>query len=184
MNIVNDIQRFRLASAKEKNKMENATKTRNLAMGILLGSLYFALTYALAPISYMSVQFRLPEGLKILSVFFGPWGAGGLLLGEMLVNLMSPISAVLDALTPWIGALPGIIIMYKLRRSLTGLIIGSLIHNVMLSVWVAGILNITFGLPFYFTWTTVFLGELGTVTFLGCPLYIMMRKLMPNIFRK
>jgi len=163
--------------------MEKTSKIRSIAMGVVFGALYFAITYALAPISYMNIQFRVSEGLKILSVFFGPWAVIGLLIGEMLVNLFSPISAIFDALTPWIGALPGMALMYRWRKNLLRLICGSLIHNVMLSAWVATMLHTFFGFPFYFTWLTVFLGELASVTIFGYALYMGVKNMIPSILR-
>jgi len=150
-------------------------------MGVLLGALYFTMTYTLAPISYMDIQFRVSEGLKILSVFFGPWAIMGLLIGEMLVNLLSPISAILDALSPWIAALPGMALMYRWRKNLVRLIGGSIIHDIMLSAWVATMLHAVFGLPFYYTWFTVFLGELASVTIFGYTLYMSVRKMIPRM---
>jgi len=161
--------------------MEKKSNIKGIATGVMFGALYFTSTYALAPISYMNIQFRVSEGLKILSVFLGPWTVMGLLIGEMLVNLFSPISIILDALTPWIGALPGMVLMYRWRKSLVRLIGGSLIHNVMLSAWVAMMLHTIFGLPFYYTWFTVFLGELASVTIFGYTLYIGVKKMIPNM---
>ena len=65
-----------------------------LILPAVVGGLYAALTVLLAPISYMSLQFRISEALCVLPLFF-PYTSVGLFVGCAVANLLSPVG-VLD----------------------------------------------------------------------------------------
>ena len=72
----------------------NHLTTRRLTLTALLAAVYAALTIGLGFLSYESVQFRIAEALCVLPFFF-PWTAGGLFIGCVIANLLSP-AGVLD----------------------------------------------------------------------------------------
>lgn len=65
------------------------TRTKKLVYEAVVAALYAALTLALAPISYGSIQFRVSELLCILPFFF-PGSVWGLTVGCLLANLLGP----------------------------------------------------------------------------------------------
>lgn len=68
-------------------------KIRFLVTAAVIAALYAAITYALAPISYGQVQFRISEILTVLP-FFTPAAVPGLFVGCILGNIMSPLGPV------------------------------------------------------------------------------------------
>lgn len=64
-------------------------RTKKLVYAAAVAALYAALTLALAPISYGSVQFRVSELLCILPYFF-PGSVWGLTAGCLLANVLGP----------------------------------------------------------------------------------------------
>ncbi|MDR0858738.1 MAG: QueT transporter family protein [Oscillospiraceae bacterium] len=64
----------------------NNSLTRKITRSAVIGALYFALTIALAPISYGPVQFRVAEALCVLPFLF-PESIIGLTLGCMFANI-------------------------------------------------------------------------------------------------
>ena len=60
-------------------------KERNYARGALIAALYAALIVLFAPISYVSIQFRVSEALTLLSFYF-PEAIPGLTIGCVFAN--------------------------------------------------------------------------------------------------
>ncbi len=63
-------------------------RLRKIAAAAVIAAVYAALTFAVAPISYGPVQFRISEVLCILP-FFMPFTAWGLFVGCIIANLLS-----------------------------------------------------------------------------------------------
>lgn len=57
--------------------------------GALIAAIYAALTYAVAPLSFGAIQFRISEALTILPVFT-PAAVPGLVVGCIISNIGSP----------------------------------------------------------------------------------------------
>jgi uncharacterized membrane protein len=68
--------------------MNMDAKTHRLAAAAVIGAAYAALTMALAPISYGTVQFRISEVLCILPYFL-PFSSWGLFAGCLIANLLT-----------------------------------------------------------------------------------------------
>lgn len=75
------------------------TKKRNPALYIaraaIIAAMYAAVTYAVHPISFSAIQFRLSEVLTVLP-FFMPEAIVGLFVGCVVSNLISPYFVLLD----------------------------------------------------------------------------------------
>ncbi|MDR2599355.1 MAG: QueT transporter family protein [Oscillospiraceae bacterium] len=69
-------------------------KVRKIIFGGVIAALYVALTYAIIPLAYTPIQFRLSEVLTILPFYF-PIAVPGLFVGCIIANLLSPYG-VLD----------------------------------------------------------------------------------------
>lgn len=88
--------------------------TKFIVRAAVIGGIYAALTLALSPISYGSVQFRVAEALTVLA-YFSPCAVVGLTVGCAIANLWSPygiIDIVVGASATFLGA----IIAYKLPK--------------------------------------------------------------------
>jgi uncharacterized membrane protein len=71
-----------------ETKMKTDSRTQRLAAAAVVGAAYAALTMALAPISYGTVQFRISEVLCILP-YFMPFTSWGLFAGCLIANLLT-----------------------------------------------------------------------------------------------
>lgn len=85
-------------------------KTENLVVNALIAAIYAALTIALAPFSYGSVQVRISECMTLLA-FVNPRWVPGLTIGCLLANLLSPFG-MLDII---VGTLATFIAVYLMR---------------------------------------------------------------------
>ena len=79
---------------------------RKIAFAGVIAALYAALTMALAPISFGSIQFRISEVLCILPFFF-PFSVWGLFVGCIAANLISPyfLDVILGPIASLLAAL-------------------------------------------------------------------------------
>ena len=68
-------------------------KTEYLAKAAVVAALYAAITYAVAPIAYGPVQFRISEALTILPIFC-PASIPGLTVGCVLANILSTVDPI------------------------------------------------------------------------------------------
>ena len=64
-----------------------STNVMKLVKIALIGALYTALTMAIAPLAYGTVQFRISEALTLLPLF-SPLGIWGVTFGCFLCNLL------------------------------------------------------------------------------------------------
>ena len=71
--------------------MTNKNRVRHLTEAALIAAMYAALTFAIAPLAYGEVQFRVSEALTILPVFT-PAAIPGLTVGCLLANLLGLLS--------------------------------------------------------------------------------------------
>ncbi len=74
-------------------RMKTAKKTNFIVKSAVIAAAYAALTLAMSPIGYGSVQLRLSEALTVLA-FFSPPAVVGLTVGCAIANLWSPFGVV------------------------------------------------------------------------------------------
>ena len=165
------------------------TKTHKMVQIALIGALYTALTLAVAPLSFGTVQFRISEALTLLPLF-SPVGIWGVTFGCFFSNLLgfllgtNPIGIV-DAfvgstatlfaamLTHLIGrcAFSGIEKRNRLVRSLLApipvIVLNGLLVGLELAVIFGGEPGESFGFIFAFQACSVALGETVILYTLG-----------------
>jgi len=138
--------------------------TKMIAATGLVAAIYAVLTVMLAPISFMSVQFRISE-VMILLAFISPEYSPGLILGCAIANLFSPmgmVDVVFGTLST-VMAVWGITHTKKLLpatlwAAAEGLIIGAELAYVFhMNYWLAA--------------GSVALGQFVVVTIIGYPLF-------------
>ena len=84
--------------------------TKFLVRSAVIAALYAALTFAVAPIAYTPIQFRVSEALTILPLFF-PEAIPGLTIGCFLANIPSgPWDMFIGAGATLIAAIRGSVV--------------------------------------------------------------------------
>ena len=128
---------------------------KRLAVAALIAALYCAITWAVAPIAYGPIQFRLGELLKPLALK-GRQYIAGLTVGLFLANLLSPWSGpgelIFMPLACWAG---GEIALILRRRP----IVAILAYAFWVSVAVAAMLRLVAGVPFAATLGSIAFSE-------------------------
>lgn len=162
--------------------MDNKTVKR-LVRTAIIAALYAVITFALAPISYGAVQFRISE-IMVLLAFFDPFYIGGLTLGCFIANILGP-NGVADVI---FGTLATFISVYAI--SLTGKIIkNNSISLVIASLWptifngliIGWMLNYLYQLPLILSIGEVAIGEFVVVTIIGLPVIKFIQKKYDNL---
>ena len=120
-------------------------KSIDVSIASITASLYMVLGLAFQPISFLGIQFRIAEILVGICVIYPRAGLIGKLIGVLIVNLFSPLGIIdLFSVVVNIPALCAII-YFRERKYLKYL--GGLMYSVIISLYVAMILNIVIGLP-------------------------------------
>ena len=149
--------------------------TKRLTRTAIIAAIYAVVTVAIAPLSYMGVQFRISEILVLLSVF-DPLYIGGLTLGCLIANLLGP-NGPLDVI---LGTLATFISVYAIY--LTGKIVKNYRAKLLIaSIWptlfngliIGWMLNMLYGFPLVLSMGQVALGELVVITCIGVPLFLL-----------
>ena len=149
--------------------------TKRLTRTAIIAAIYAVVTVAIAPLSYMGVQFRISEILVLLAVF-DPLYIGGLTLGCLIANLLGP-NGPLDVI---LGTLATFISVYAIY--LTGKIVKNYRAKLLIaSIWptlfngliIGWTLNMLYGFPLVLSMGQVALGELVVITCIGVPLFLL-----------
>lgn len=154
-------------------------KTRFLVESAIIAAAYAALTLAVYPLSYGSLQIRFSEVLTVLPVFT-PAAIPGLAVGCFFANIIGPYSWI-DAIFGTFATLLATICTYLTRQiKFKNLPILPLIFPVIFNAIIIGLEINIFFLPaedafsfsgFLISSLWVGLGELAVCSILGLPLY-------------
>lgn len=154
-----------------KNKGELMMKQSKLTVFLriaITAALYAALTLAIAPLSYGAVQFRISEVLTLLC-FYRKDYCYALILGCAISNLFSPLGAwdMLFGVASTVFTVVGM-------RYVKNLWIASLLPalSMVFIGWELALL----GTPFWLSFLTAAIGEIGVVTVIGVPLFKTLEK--------
>ncbi len=154
-------------------------KTRFLVESAIIAAAYAALTLAVYPLSYGSLQIRFSEALTVLPVFT-PAAIPGLAVGCFVANIIGPYSWI-DAIFGTAATLSAAACTYLSRHiKFKNLPVLSLIFPVIFNAVIIGLEINVFFLPageafsfsgFLISSLWVGLGELAVCYILGLPLY-------------
>lgn len=133
--------------------MNNSTVKLIVINGII-AALYAALTVALAPISYMEIQFRLSEILVMLA-FYNKKLIPGLVIGCVIANLFSPLG-LMDVIFGSLATLLATILIYYSKNMIVAAFAGAIVNGIIIGIE----LNVAYQLPLLLTCLQVFVGEL------------------------
>lgn len=150
---------------KKTDSNNPSLKTRKIAYIGIIAAIYAVMTWAIAPLSYGPVQFRLSEILVLLA-FVDETYIPGLFLGCVIANIASPFGVV-DVI---IGSFATLISVYLINKS-KNLFVASLWPSIFNGLLIGAELYIAFNLPFLQTAAWIAFGEFVVVTCVGYPLF-------------
>lgn len=148
---------------KEFESIKKVNVSLKVALIAITAALYTVLGYIFQPISFLELQFRVAELIVGMSIIFPLEGLIGNVLGVFFVNLTSPLGAI--DLISCIVNIPALycIIIFRNRKFLKYL--GGVLYSIIISIYVATILYVSFGLPVWLNLLYVFISEVILATF-------------------
>ena len=146
----------------------NIVKT--ITFNAVVAAIYFLLTFATSPISFLGAQIRIAESLVLLCFFRRDFTVG-LTLGCFLANLLSPLG-VPDMIFGTLATLISCIGVSFMRQ----LAIATLIPVVVNAFVVGAELYFVLQEPFWLSVGTVALGEFIAVSLVGYWLFFLLGK--------
>jgi uncharacterized membrane protein len=163
----------------------SSIRIRKIVFAGVIGALYAALTFAVAPIAYGPVQFRIAEALCIFP-FFLPASAPGLFVGCLIANLLSPYGILAIAagstatliaalITMRLGQINREGITIKILACFPPVVINAIIVGAVIA-WAASNGGESFWIEYAFTGFQVGLGQLVVMYAIGLPLTIYLPK--------
>ncbi|MFX1420196.1 MAG: QueT transporter family protein [Promethearchaeota archaeon] len=154
----------------EKKSLGYAQRSISVRVALIAitAALYTTLGYVFQPISFLALQFRVAELIVGMCIIFPYEGLVGKVLGVLFVNLSSPLGAIdLISCIVNIPALYCIVIFYD-KKYLKYL--GGLLYAIIISIYVALVLYISFSLPIWINFVYVLISEVILAT-LGIVLF-------------
>ena len=133
----------------------------DIAMAAITAALYIVLGYVFQPISFLEIQFRIAEVMVGMCILYPIPGLIGKIIGVFFLNLTSPLGLI-DLLSCFVNipALYCIILFKKLEKKRRVFrFIGGILYAIIISLYVAWLLNYVLGLPFLLNFLYVFISE-------------------------
>lgn len=144
----------------------------------LICALYVIITVWLAPISFAAIQFRFSEMFNFLALYHKRYVIA-VTFGVIIANFMSP-TWFLDVPIGGVSTFLVLILCRYVTKRLQNEIIKICITTIIFAIsmfTVAAQLTILFDLPFFYTWLTVGVGELLSMTIGGVIIYWLAKKI-------
>jgi len=133
------------------------TLSLRVALTAITAALYVTLGYVFQPISFLGLQFRVAELIVGMCILFPFEGLIGNVIGVFFVNLTSPLGPI--DLISCIVNVPALycIVFFRDKKILKYL--GGVLYAVIISIYVAIVLNLAFMLPIWLTFVQVLIAE-------------------------
>ncbi|EGS5729268.1 MAG: QueT transporter family protein [Clostridium perfringens] len=150
---------------------------KRIVISALIAALYATLTIALAPISYLGVQFRISE-IMVLLAFYKKDYIVGLTLGCFIANILGPngaIDIILGTFATFISVW-GIYLTGKYIKGKKSIWIASIWPTIFNGIIIGWMLNYVYGLPLVLSMGQVALGEFVIITIIGVPVFNFINK--------
>lgn len=163
--------------------MNNSNTVKRLVRTAIIAALYAAITFALAPISYGNLQFRVAE-IMVLLAFFDPFYIGGLTLGCFIANILGPngtMDVIFGTLATFISVSAISITGKYLRNNTISLVVASLWPTIFNGLIIGWMLNYLYKLPLIISIGEVAIGEFVVVSIIGVPLINFIKNKYSNI---
>ena len=154
------------------------TSVRNLTKMGLIAALYIVVTLILSVISFGAIQLRLSEMFNYLVLFHKRYVIA-VTLGVVIVNFLSPMW-FLDVPIGGIATFVTLILIRAVTKNMKNLKAKFAVTAILFSIsmfTIAVQLYIVFNLPFWWTYLTVAVGELLSMTIGGFIIYAVSKKI-------
>ncbi|EOI01617.1 hypothetical protein UAY_01025 [Enterococcus moraviensis ATCC BAA-383] len=154
------------------NTQTKAWSVISLTKMALITALYVVVTIFLAPFSFGAVQLRFSELFNFLPLFNKRY-IGAVTLGVAISNFASPlglVDVVIGSTSTFIVLFVSYYLTRKLESPIKKMILTAIICSFSMFT-VAGQLTYFYHLPFFYTWITVAIGELLSMSVGGILIY-------------
>jgi len=133
------------------------TLSLRVALTAITAALYLTLGYVFQPISFLGLQFRVAELIVGMCILFPFEGLIGNVIGVFFVNLTSPLGPI--DLISCIVNVPALycIVFFRDKKFLKYL--GGILYAIIISIYVAIVLNLAFMLPIWLMFVQVLIAE-------------------------
>ena len=157
----------------KKKAFEEKNASLRVALTAITAALYIALGYMFQPISFLGLQFRVAELIVGLCILFPIEGLIGNVIGVFFVNLTSPLGPI--DLISCIVNVPALycIVLFRDKKFLKYL--GGVLYAIIISIYVAIVLNLAFMLPIWLMFIQVLISEVILAS-LGILLFDIIKK--------
>jgi len=144
----------------------------------LVAALYVAVTAMLSVISFGPVQLRIAEMFNYLALYNKRYIVA-ITGGVVIVNFMSPtwmLDVLIGGTATFLVLLLCRLVTKRIKNEVLKMVITALIFSFSMFT-VAGQLAFVFDLPFFYTWLTVGIGELFSMSLGGVIIYFLHQKI-------
>ncbi|KAF1293442.1 QueT transporter family protein [Candidatus Enterococcus leclercqii] len=162
----------------EKLRSESVWTTQELTKMALVAALYVAVTFALQPVGYGNIQFRVAEMFNFLALYNKRY-VWGVTIGCAIANRASP-NGLLDVIVGSVCTFFVLLLCRYLTRKIKDMRIKIAVTTVIFAIsmfTVAAQLTILFQAPFLFNWLTIGIGELLSMAIGGIVIYVISKKI-------
>ena len=142
--------------------IEERSISIKIALISITAALYIALGYIFLPISFLELQFRVAELIVGMCIIFPFEGLVGNVIGVFFVNLTSPLGPI--DLISCIVNIPALYCIIFFRDKGYFKYLGGLLYAIIISLYVAIILNIVLKLPIWINFLYVLIPEVILAT--------------------
>ncbi|GIN94090.1 membrane protein [Siminovitchia terrae] len=152
-------------------------KIRTLAVNGILAALYIAVSFFVQPFGFTNVQFRISEMFNHLVVFNKKY-IFGIVIGVFLTNLLFSPLGVYDLIFGVAQSVIALLITITSTKFIQNIWLRMAFNTAVFTLTmfiIAYELNLVLGLPFFFTWFTVAVGEF-VVMAVGAPVVYYLNK--------
>ena len=146
----------------DSEKLKSLFFTKNtlslkIALTAITAALYITLGYVFQPISFLGLQFRVAELIVGMCILFPFEGLIGNVIGVFFVNLTSPLGPI--DLISCIVNIPALYCIVLLRDKKFLKYLGGVLYAIIISIYVAIMLNLAFMLPIWLMFVQVLIAE-------------------------
>lgn len=141
-----------------------ALLVRRTVRGAAIAAAYVVVSYALAPISFGPLQFRVAEGLAVLPILL-PEAVLGLFVGCLVANMIGPYG-VLDIVLGSLTTLAAAVFTRLFRRSVLAYLSPVVLNAIVVSAYLA----VLTGVPYWTLVASIGISEAVSVFAIGAPL--------------
>ena len=146
-----------------------------IAIIAITAALYIALGYIFHALSFLGIQFRIAELIVGMCIIFPLEGLIGKIIGVFFLNLTSPLGPI-DLLSTIVNV-PALYCIIYFRKKGKLKYLGGVLYAIIISLYVAILLNLVLGLPIWLMFIQVLISEVILAS-LGIALFDKIKKML------